>query len=71
MEAVAERFGLELPMPAEVKWADDVLLRAEQRDLMPGEYPREEADKYWPFEITGWDPEVAEAEFLWFFKILG
>lgn len=70
MLAVAERFGLDWPMPAEVKWADDVLLRAEQRDLMPGEYPREEADKYWPFTIEGWSPARAEAEFLEMLNLL-
>ena len=70
MYAVAERFGLEMPMPKEVHWADDVLLRAEQRDLMPGEYPREEADIYWPWEIESWLPEDAEAMFLERFRVL-
>jgi hypothetical protein len=64
MLAVAERFGLDWPMPESVHWADDVLLRAEQRDLMPGEYPREEADRWFPYEIHGWTPQFAEKRFL-------
>jgi uncharacterized protein len=64
MYAVAERFDIDWPMPEIVKWADDVLLRAEQRDLMRGEYPREEADEFWPETIESWLPDEAEARFL-------
>lgn len=64
MYAVAERFGLDMPIPESVHWADDVVLRAEQRDLMPGTYPQEEADKWFPYTISGWTPQFAEKRFL-------
>lgn len=32
---IAQRFGLQMPMPESVKLADRILLRTEQRDLMP------------------------------------
>lgn len=71
MRAVCERFDLEWPMPAEVKWADDVLLRAEQRDLMPGkDYPIDEANKFWPGAIESWLPEKAKELFLERFEAL-
>src|SRR4051812_16747726 len=33
--AIAERYGLVYPYPQEIKTADMILLRSEQRDLMP------------------------------------
>lgn len=36
MSAIAEKFGFQFPMSDPVKYADDVLLRTEQRDLMHG-----------------------------------
>lgn len=59
--AVAERFGLELPMPAEVKVADKMLLRAEQRDLMPND-PAE--GPIYSREVVPWSPYDAERIFL-------
>jgi hypothetical protein len=35
MVVIAERFGLPWPMPESVHEADDIMLRSEQRDLMP------------------------------------
>ena len=64
MNSIAEKFGLTWPMLPEVKWADDVLLRTEQRDLMLG--ATSEGD-YWYLgdeRIMGWLPQVAEAAFL-------
>ncbi len=39
-QAIAERFGLPVPMPPEVKIADTMALAMEHRDLMPGPEPR-------------------------------
>ena len=65
--AIAERFGLPLEMPASIKDADRMLLRAEQRDLMPND-PSEGPiyDKY----IDPWGPAKAERKFLERFKEL-
>lgn len=60
-EAVAERFGLVWPEPPEVKVADKMMLRAEQRDLMPND-PNEGA--IWDKTVTPWGPEKAERKFL-------
>lgn len=62
-QAIAERFGLEWPWPAEVKWADNMLLRTEQRDLMPDTF-RHEGEDYLPTPITPWLPREAEVRFL-------
>lgn len=61
-KAIGDRFGVTLePLPASVKWADDVLLRSEIRDHMPFEpYPGD----FLPFYITPWTPDVAELKFL-------
>jgi hypothetical protein len=62
-EAIAERFGLVYPYPAEVKWADNVMLRTEQRDLMPPAF-RHEGEDYYPGTIEPWAPDAAGAAFL-------
>lgn len=61
--AVAERFNLVFPFPPEIKWADLVMLRSEQRDLMPTIF-REEGEDYWPDTIEPWSPEESEDRFL-------
>lgn len=40
MIVIAQHFGIPFPIPAEVKTADDMMLRAEARDLMPPESVR-------------------------------
>lgn len=73
--AIIERFELAqiLPMPAEVERADDVLLGAEVRDLMP-EHPV--FDKWvtspspWREELQPWSPKRAKSQFLWRYKEL-
>jgi uncharacterized protein len=70
MEAVAEKFGLSLPMPKEVHWADDMLLRSEQRDLMP-DLLRIPGDDYVDFTIVGWFPGFAKEMFLNRFELWG
>lgn len=62
-EAIATRFGLIYPYPAEVKWADNVMLRTEQRDLMPDNF-RHEGEDYYPDVIEPWGPDKAGVVFL-------
>lgn len=59
--AVAERFGLPYPMPKEIKVADKMMLRAEQRDLMPND-PTE--GPIYEGEVVPWSPYDAERIFL-------
>lgn len=66
-QAIAERFGLRFPWPASVKVADDVVLRAEQRDLMPPT-PIPDFDRYngarMRRSIIGMSSRVARESFL-------
>lgn len=66
MKLIAEKYGTTWPVTELVGWADHVLLRTEQRDLMP--YPNElyNLDEYEMLEtnIEPWTPEEAEIEFL-------
>lgn len=64
---IAERFGLELPMPAVIKEADNAVLIAEAESLMaPPPMPwRESGVKRWPEgRIVALGPESARAHFL-------
>lgn len=61
--AIAEKFSLAWPWPAEVKRADEALLRTEQRDLMP-DVLRFEGDYYLFGAIEGWSPARAKLAFL-------
>lgn len=63
MYALAEHFGFLWPASATVHWADDVLLRSEQRDLMPN-LLRVPGDDYLDFTIVPMLPEQAETYFL-------
>lgn len=68
MDTIAEKYGFTWPMPEEVKWADDVMLRTEQRDLMLG--ATSEGD-FRNGIIDPWTPEEAEDVFLRYFVNLG
>jgi hypothetical protein len=59
--AIAERFGLPYPMPPEIKVADKMMLRAEQRDLMPND-PSE--GPIYDGAVVPWSPYDAERMFL-------
>jgi hypothetical protein len=61
MAAVCERFGLPLQMPASVKEADDMLLRAEQRDLMPND-PSE--GPIYQEKVIPWESATSMTKFL-------
>lgn len=62
LEAVAQRFNLSWPEPEEIKVADKMLLRAEQRDLMSND---PDPDKpIYEHTIDPWLPEEAETRFL-------
>lgn len=59
--AVAEKFDLVWPEPEEIKVADKMMLRAEQRDLMrndpnPGDI--------WNGKVEPWGPDKAERMFI-------
>jgi len=72
MVFIADRFGLEMPEPADVKRSDDFLLRWEQRDLMkPPPMPwREQGGALPKGVIAPMTPTVAEAAFLMRFSEL-
>ena len=63
---IANRFGLYYPYPEIIKWADNVLLRSEQRDLMPRtpEALKFTHGEFLPFFIEPWLPAAAEVWFL-------
>jgi len=61
--AISERFGLVYPYPESIKRADTILLRSEQRDLMPNVL-RHEGEDYLEDTIEPWNPELAELKFL-------
>lgn len=72
MELISQKYGLTWPLSEEIGWADYVLLRTEQRDLMP--YPNDlytlEEYEMLDEEIKPWQPDQAEAEFLYRYKSL-
>jgi hypothetical protein len=65
MRAVAERFGLEYPIPPEVKHIDERLLATEKEQIMNSDFD-------WPglpepiphLRIALWPPIMAERKFL-------
>lgn len=63
MDAVALAFGIEWPPPEAIHRADDILLRTEQRDLMP-DLLRVPGDDYLDARIQPWGPAKAERRFL-------
>lgn len=69
MLAIAKKFGFNWPAGPIIKVADNVLLRSEQRDLMPDRL-RFPGDEYLDETIKPWSPEDAESDFLWMFYAL-
>lgn len=63
MVAIAMRFGLTWPLPPEIHDADVLLLRTEQRDLMPP-LLRVPGRKTLAAPIRPWAPRLAERKFL-------
>jgi uncharacterized protein len=73
MDAIAIRFGLEGDIPESVKWADEVALRSEMRDLMPSRINRLHSlrgDKL-DYTIIPMMPHQAERAFMLRFFDLG
>lgn len=70
MWAIAEAHDLDPEMPEVVKWADDVALRVECRDLMGPTMKAMYADgnedvaMYFPEPMRAWSPREAERTFL-------
>lgn len=70
LEAViALRFGLDWPWHESVKRADEILLRTEQRDLMP-DVLRFPGDEYLDGTIKTWSPSRAKQQFMLRFRHL-
>lgn len=61
-EAVAWHFGTTYPMSPEVKVADNLMLWAEMRDLMPVDPP--DGVEMYSKEVKPWGPVLAELKFL-------
>lgn len=59
---ILTKYGLNPVLPKSVHWADDMLLRSEQRDLMP-DLLRIPGDDYLDFTIEPWTPGRAEDTF--------
>ena len=66
MREVARKFGLTFPFPDVVKWADNVMLKNEHRQLMAGvnEWPSCDQEEGPQVEIVPWTPTYAESVFL-------
>jgi hypothetical protein len=66
MFAIAAKFGLTGPMPAEVKDADNRVLLTERASLMPSNGHAWAVDGLAPLPVTihAWPPHVAEARYL-------
>ena len=66
MQEVARRFDLMFPFPDVVKWADNVMLKNEHRQLMAGvnEWPSCDQEEGPQVEIVPWTPTYAESVFL-------
>ncbi|UOF01411.1 HD domain-containing protein [Bdellovibrio reynosensis] len=64
--AIAQKFGLEFPLPKVVKQIDRRLLATEVRDLITKDLASWNIGKDEPFDfpIIPWPPEVTEARFL-------
>lgn len=62
MRCISERWELEWPMPAEVHAADDALLRAEIRDLMPthARFDHDTEGEVYEHKITPWPTRTCE-----------
>lgn len=67
---ISEKFDIPYPFPDAIKRADSILLRSEQRDLMP-DLLRFPGDEYVDYVINPWMPDLAEAHFLDTFRQLG
>lgn len=67
MTAICERFGLPVEEPAQVKYLDNAVFMAEQRDVMPRSshaWRMIQGVKVAEVEIVKWTPEEAELAFL-------
>lgn len=63
MNVIAARYEFPWPEPKSVKWADEVMLRSEQRDLMPP-LRIHEGDDFLDHVIEPWLPAEAKRRFL-------
>jgi hypothetical protein len=63
---IAKKFGLDYPMPDEIKYYDDRMLVTEERDLFSGKNLIQRAYKLEPFDekIYPWGYSLAKTLFL-------
>lgn len=64
MRVIADKFEFSYPKPDYVEWADKVLLRTEQRDLMPASDVWVMEGEVLPKKIVPWSPKRAKEQFL-------
>lgn len=62
--AIAERFGLQMPMPPRVKQIDTAILLNERRELLSDSYPWSTDGEPLSVDIVGWLPRTAKWEYL-------
>ena len=67
---IAERFGLTMPQPPEIKDADNRVLMTERRDLLTIHRDWTWRAEPLPERIAAWSPEMAEVAFLTRFEAL-
>ena len=67
---IGKRFGLVYPFPPEMHRVDNLMLRTEQRDLMPDLLREPVTELLPPLPLIAWSPSQAESQFLQRYNII-